>query len=210
MKCAGREAAVPLRPVSAGSLRLTRSNDPPGSIKNLKSGGNTRAVDGVRCTARWTHLMTLPSGHYHDHWSWSPGPIAGMPESAVPITSVPIPMVNVRVMMTPIVMVITPMCLCARSHWQKDCRDCNQAQEKLFHNLILSVSVTAGLRPLRREIVVSTARATHVQVAFLQGELCFWLLEAQELSLYWERASRNRDELVATKGKAGLRPRGLR
>jgi hypothetical protein len=148
--------------------------------------------------------MALPSGHYHDHWGWSPGPIAGMPESAVPITSVPIPMVNVRVIMTPIVMVITPMCLCARSHRQKDCRNCNQAQEKLFHNLILSVSVTAGLRPLRHEIVVSTARATDVQVAFLQGELCFWLLEAQELSFYWERASRNRDELVATKGKAGL------
>lgn len=148
--------------------------------------------------------MAILSGHYHDHWSWSPGPIPGMPESAVPITSVPIPMVNVRVIMTPIVMVITPMCLCARSHRQKDCRDCNQAQEKLFHNLMLSVSVTAGLRPLRHEIVVSTARATHVHVAFLQGRLCFWLLEAQELSLYWERASRNRDELVATKGKAGL------
>jgi len=161
-------------------------------------------VDGIRCTARWTHLVPLPSGHYHDHWSGRPAPIPGMPESAVPITSVPIPMVSVRVMRTPIVMVITPMCLCARSHWQKDCRDCNQAQEKLFHKLMLSISVTAGLRPLRHEILVSTARATYVQVAFLQGELCFWSLEAQELSLYWERASRKRDELVAKKRKTGL------
>ena len=161
-------------------------------------------MDGIRCTARWTHLVPLPSGHYHDHWSGRPAPIPGMPESAVPITSVPIPMVSVRVMRTPIVMVITPMCLCARSHWQKDCRDCNQAQEKLFHKLMLSISVTAGLRPLRHEILVSTARATYVQVAFLQGELCFWSLEAQELSLYWERASRKRDELVAKKRKTGL------
>src|SRR5208283_648437 len=38
-KCARREATGPLRPVSAGLLRLTRSKDPGGSIKNLKSGG---------------------------------------------------------------------------------------------------------------------------------------------------------------------------
>ena len=58
-----------------------------------------------------------------------------MPVSAVPITSMPIPMISVSVMMAVIAMVVNPMRFRVLTHRQKDCRDCNQAQEKFFHNL---------------------------------------------------------------------------